>query len=359
MKNSFWNNRKVFITGHTGFKGGWLTLWLKSLGAEICGYALKPESKKSLYYEAEVSKGIDSNLNNILNYKVLSQKISQFSPEVVFHLAAQPLVKKSYKCPQETFSTNISGTINLLESLRHSKTVKSIVVVTTDKVYKNKESKKGYKEDDSLGGFDPYSSSKACCEIITNSYRSSFFNNNNLRIGIATARAGNVIGGGDYAENRLVPDIFKSIEENKALKVRNIKSTRPWQHVLDALNGYIILAESLYHNCQKFSEAWNFGPNFKDCKKVEWILKEFQKKYNFEIIDTSNTMKVHEANILNLDISKSIKKLNWVPKLEINDAIHLTSQWFNLKKNGQLPSQIINDQINYYTDKINNNYSKL
>ena len=351
MKNSFWNNRKVFITGHTGFKGSWLTLWLNSLGAKICGYALKPASKKSLFYEADVSNGIESNFANILNYKVLCEKINNFSPEVVLHLAAQPLVKKSYLKPLDTFSTNISGTINLLESLRYCKNIRSIVVVTTDKVYKNKETKDGYRESDSLGGFDPYSSSKACCEIITNCYRSSFFKNKNLKIGIATARAGNVIGGGDYSENRLVPDIFRSIKEKKAIKVRNIESTRPWQHVLEALNGYITLAESLYYNHKKYSEAWNFGPRSQDCRKVKWILSEFQKKHNFDIIDTSNHINDHESKTLNLDISKSLKKLSWKPYLPINEAIQLTSQWFKQKEGGKLPSQIIKDQINYYEEK--------
>ncbi len=352
VNNSFWKNRKVFITGHTGFKGSWLTFWLKNLGAKICGYALKPESNKSLFYEAEISRGIKSNFENILNIKSLSREIRKFSPEVVFHLAAQSLVKKSYSRPQETFSTNITGTVNLLESLRKCQTIRSIVIVTTDKVYENKESKKGYKESDTLGGFDPYSSSKACCEIITNSYRSSFFNKKKIKTGIATARAGNVIGGGDYSENRLVPDIFKSIEQKKAIKVRNISSTRPWQHVLEALHGYLSLAESLYFNHQKYSEAWNFGPNLQDCKKVAWVLKEFQKKHDFKIKDISSNEKEYESNILNLDISKSLKKLSWKPKLVIDEAIQLTSEWFQLKKNGILPSQIINDQINYYQNKI-------
>ena len=221
MKSSFWNKKRVFITGHTGFKGSWLTLWLKNLNANICGYSLKPKSKKSLFYEANVSDGIHSHFENILNYKELSKKIRQFKPEIVFHLAAQSLVKESFYDPQKTFSTNISGTINLLESLRNCKSVKSIIIVTTDKVYENKESKLGYKESDLLGGYDPYSSSKACCEIITNSYRSSFFNEKGMNVGIATARAGNVIGGGDYSDYRLIPDIFKSIDEKKILKIRN------------------------------------------------------------------------------------------------------------------------------------------
>ena len=205
MKKNFWKNKRVFITGHSGFKGSWLTLWLKILGAQICGFSLKPK-KKSLFVEANISKGIESNFENILNFKKLSNKIKKFSPEIVFHLAAQPLVKASYNNPKKTYSTNIFGTINLLESLKSCESVKSIVIVTTDKVYENKQTKHGYNETDILGGYDPYSSSKACCEIITNSYRSSFFEKKKTT-GIATARAGNVIGGGDYSEFRLIPDI--------------------------------------------------------------------------------------------------------------------------------------------------------
>ena len=308
MKSSFWNKKRVFITGHTGFKGSWLTLWLKNLNANICGYSLKPKSKKSLFYEANVSDGIHSHFENILNYKELSKKIRQFKPEIVFHLAAQSLVKESFYDPQKTFSTNISGTINLLESLRNCKSVKSIIIVTTDKVYENKESKLGYKESDLLGGYDPYSSSKACCEIITNSYRSSFFNEKGMNVGIATARAGNVIGGGDYSDYRLIPDIFKSIDEKKILKIRNKSSIRPWQHVLEALNGYLKLAESLFYDCNRYSEAWNFGPNFNDCKKVDWVLKEFSKEFDFTVKDISKDENIHETGLLKLDISKSKKK---------------------------------------------------
>ena len=232
MKKNFWKDRKVFITGHSGFKGSWLTLWLKNLGAKVCGYSLKPQ-KKSLFYEANIANGIESNFENILNFKKLSEKINKFSPEIVFHLAAQPLVKPSYKNPRKTFSTNIFGTINVLESIRNCKSIKSIVIVTTDKVYENNDSKIGYSEEDVLGGYDPYSSSKACCEIITNSYRSSFFENNLKPIGVATARAGNVIGGGDYSKFRLIPDLFNSIENKTVLKIRNIYSVRPWQHVME------------------------------------------------------------------------------------------------------------------------------
>ena len=349
MKKNFWKDRKVFITGHSGFKGSWLTLWLKNLGAKVCGYSLKPQ-KKSLFYEANIANGIESNFGNILNFKNLSSEIEKFSPEVVFHLAAQPLVKPSYIDPRKTFSTNIFGTINLLESLRNCKNVKSVVIVTSDKVYENKDTKIGYNENDTLGGYDPYSSSKACCEIITNSYRSSFFESKNKSIGIATARAGNVIGGGDYSDFRLIPDLFKSIENKTILKIRNINSIRPWQHVMEALKGYLRLAESMYFNNEKFSQAWNFGPKNNDCKNVGWVLDEFKKKWNFEICKDSQN-KVHETEMLKLDISKSSEELNWKPILCINEAIDLTSEWFRKKGRGEYSENIISEQINCYEKK--------
>ncbi len=350
MKDTFWNKKKVFITGHTGFKGGWLVMWLKSLGAVVCGYSLKPE-KKSLFYESNIAEGIDSNFGNILNYKKLEKKIKDFSPEIVFHLAAQPIVKKSYTHPQKTITTNVIGTFNLLESLRSCKDVRSVVIVTSDKVYENQNLIRGYNEKDSLGGHDPYSSSKACCELITNSYRSSYFSKDNKSIGIATARAGNVIGGGDYSEYRLIPDLFKSIEKNKTLILRNKNHTRPWQHVLEALRGYITLAKSLYIDSEKFSEAWNFGPRLKDCKNVKWIINKFRKNFDFEIKEVSNN-KFHESKLLQLDISKAKKKLRWEPILSVVDAIDLTSEWYKKRGDGERVSKIMLYQINKYKQKL-------
>ena len=349
MKKNFWNNKKVFITGHTGFKGSWLTLWLKKLGADVSGYSLKPK-KKSLFVDANISNGIESNYENILNFRKLSNQIKKFSPEIVFHLAAQPLVKLSYNNPRKTYSTNIFGTINLLESLKNCESVKSIIIVTTDKVYENRQTRRGYNETDMLGGYDPYSSSKACCEIITNSYRSSFFEKKGWSPGIATARAGNVIGGGDYSEFRLIPDLFKSIQNQKVLKIRNIKSIRPWQHVMEALKGYLRLAEQLYFNSEKFSEAWNFGPNKEGCKDVGWVLSQFRKNWNFSIshIQQNN---VYESEMLKLDISKAIKELKWKPILSLNEAIDLTSEWFRKKFSGEFSENILLDQINSYEQK--------
>ena len=349
MKKNFWKNKKVFITGHTGFKGSWLTLWLKKLGADVSGYSLKPK-EKSLFVDANISNGIESNYENILNFRKLSNQIKKFSPEIVFHLAAQPLVKLSYNNPRKTYSTNIFGTINLLESLKNCESVKSIIIVTTDKVYENRQTERGYNETDMLGGYDPYSSSKACCEIITNSYRSSFFEKKGWSPGIATARAGNVIGGGDYSEFRLIPDIFKSIQNQKVLKIRNIKSIRPWQHVMEALKGYLRLAEQLYFNSEKFSEAWNFGPNKEGCKDVGWVLSRFRKNWNFSISHVQQN-NVYESEMLKLDISKAIKELKWKPILSLNEAIDLTSEWFRKKLSGEYSENILLEQINSYEQR--------
>ena len=349
MKKNFWKDKKVFITGHTGFKGSWLTLWLKNLGANISGYSLKPK-KKSLFVDANISDGIESNFENILDFGKLSNKIKKFSPEIVFHLAAQPLVKLSYNNPRKTYSTNIFGTINLLESLKNCESVKSIIIVTTDKVYENKHTNRGYNETDTLGGYDPYSSSKACCEIITNSYRSSFFEKKGWSPGIATARAGNVIGGGDYSEFRLIPDLFKSIQNQTVLRIRNFKSIRPWQHVMEALNGYLRLAELLYFNSEKFSEAWNFGPNKEDCREVGWVLSEFRKKWDFSIFQVQQNND-YESEMLKLDINKAMKELKWKPILSLNEAIDLTSEWFRKKLSGEYSENILLDQIKSYEQK--------
>lgn len=352
MRPNFWKNKRVLITGHTGFKGSWLTLWLKSLGAEILGYALKPEGKQNLYLSAKVQKGIKSVFSDIQNFKKLKKTIDTFSPEIVFHLAAQALVKVSYSNPNETLSTNINGTINLLESLKNGKSIKSIVIVTSDKVYEDKDWDWGYRENDSLGGFDPYSSSKACCEIITNSYRSSFFKNKKNKIGLATARAGNVIGGGDYSKYRLIPDIIRSIENKKILKIRNKYSTRPWQHVLEALRGYLYLAEQLYENPKKYSQAWNFGPDYGDCKEVDWVLKKFKKKFKFNTTSENKNEKFHESNLLRLDISKSKRNLNWNPELTINEALNLTADWYHRISSGEISEKVTLEQINNYQEKI-------
>lgn len=352
IKKNFWENKRVFITGHTGFKGSWLAIWLKEMGANVCGYALRPNGQNYFFHKANVEKGLKNIYGNIVNFKRMSEVIETFKPEIAFHLAAQPLVPKGFSDPRTTYFTNIQGTVNFLDALRESKSIKTIIVVTTDKVYKNNENSIGFKETNELGGFDPYSSSKACSELITDAYRSSFFEKKN--IGVATARAGNVIGGGDCSSDRLVPDIFKSVEFNTKLKIRDKNNIRPWQHVLEALRGYIVLAQSLYFD-KSLSEPWNFGPKKKDCKKVEWIIAKFKKKFNFDFsVEKHN--KIHESCVLKLDTSKSKSKLNWEPILSINDAINLTSDWYIKKFDGHTQDKIAIEQIYNYEKKVIDNY---
>ena len=258
--NNFWKNKKVFLTGHTGFKGSWLAIWLNSLGAKIKGYSLEPPNNSfNLYSEAKVDNFVNSEINDICNYELLCASILKFSPDIIFHMAAQPLVRLSYEDPLKTFETNIMGTANILNAASKSNSVKAIVNITTDKCYENNEWYWGYKETDPMGGKDPYSSSKGCSELVTTAYRESFFRDRN--IGIATARAGNVIGGGDWAKDRLIPDILKSFQNKKEVIIRNPNSIRPWQHVLEPIFGYLLLAENLFNKPKSFSDAFNFGPN--------------------------------------------------------------------------------------------------
>jgi len=272
VDHSFWKNKKVFITGHTGFKGGWMSMWLYSMGAIVKGYSLEPLGKESLYNFASIGDLTNSEIGDIRDLRKLSNSIEDFSPDILIHMAAQPLVIKSYSKPVETFETNVIGTANVLEAARHSKTIKAIINITTDKCYENDGRQKGYKESDPMGGIDPYSSSKGCAELVASSYKRSFFDT--LGIGIASVRAGNVIGGGDWAENRLIPDILRTFSMNQTLSIRNPSATRPWQHVLEPLSGYLMLAEKIYLDPNKYSGAYNFGPEENDVQAVEWIVKK-------------------------------------------------------------------------------------
>lgn len=322
MSSQFWENKKVFITGHTGFKGSWLCLWLSMLGAKVVGYALKPPTSPSLYELCKIDELIDSNIADIRNLPNLKKVIASTSPEIVFHMAAQPLVRESYKVPVDTYSTNVMGTVNLLEAARNCKGVKAIINITTDKCYENIEKTKGYKENEPLGGHDPYSSSKACSEIVTSAYRRSY------GLNAATARAGNVVGGGDWAHDRLIPDFVRAILKGEKLLVRNPKAVRPWQHVLEPLAGYLLLAEKLYKYGSKYAEAWNFGPEKKDAKPVEWIVRQLCGKWGdgacFEIDKRKHP---HEAGYLFLDCSKSKKKLGFKPKWNLEQAIDKIIEW--------------------------------
>lgn len=347
LKN-FWKNKKVFITGHTGFKGSWLSIILAYLESTIDGYSLKPE-KKSLFNKSNIFKSLRSNtyadINNIIKLK---KKIKQSKPEIIFHLAAQPLVLESYKEPLNTFNTNIIGTLNLLEVIRRVKSVKSVVIITTDKVYKIKKKNIHYKELDQLGGLDPYSASKVGAEIVVDSYIKSFFKNSILQNRVSTVRAGNVIGGGDFAKNRLLPDIISTINNRKKLIIRNPDNIRPWQHVLDPLMGYLNLAEKQYKNKINITEhSWNFGPSKSNFKKVIDVVKYIKKKEEFNYSLTKSN-KFKETNILKLNSLKAEKKLKWTSRWNLTEALNKTIEWNNLIKNGASERIICEKQFLIY-----------
>jgi len=327
----FWKNRRVFLSGHTGFKGSWLTLWLIKMGAKVTGYALKPPTTPSLFELLKLKKDMNSVIADIRDLERVKREIKNANPDIVIHMAAQPIVRESYRIPVETHETNVMGTVNVLEAVRSCKNVRVFINVTTDKVYENRELGKSFKEGEPLGGYDPYSSSKACSEIVTAAYRSSFFNPlefNNHGVAVATARAGNVIGGGDWASDRLVPDFVRAVLSDGKIEIRNPGATRPWQHVLDPLNGYLMICERLYNNGPKYAGAWNIGPDLKDCKSVGWIAERF-----CELWGSSKSCSIqkgkhpHEAHFLKLDNSKAKKQLGWYPKWDINEAISRVVEW--------------------------------
>ena len=325
--SSFWKNKKVFITGHTGFKGSWLSLWLQSMDSIVKGYSLNVNTNPSLFKEAKVDLEMDSEIGDIRDLDKLRSSMSKFNPDILIHMAAQPLVRLSYRNPIETYSTNVMGTVNVLEAARSCDNLKSIVSVTTDKCYENKEIQRGYKEDEPMGGHDPYSSSKGCAELVTSAYRRSFFNNDNTA-SIASARAGNVIGGGDWSEDRLIPDIIRAFQKSKPVIIRNPNSTRPWQHVLEPLSGYLVLAQHLYDDGENYTGAWNFGPLDEDCKSVSWILNEMVKLWGKNSKwKLDQDINPHEANFLKLDCSKAASKLNWLPKWRLKESLESIVNW--------------------------------
>ena len=344
----FWRGRRVFITGHTGFKGGWLSLWLQSLGAELQGYALEAPTTPSLFAEADVAQGMRSQIGDVRDGATLSRTLSAFKPEVVLHLAAQPLVRLSYRDPVETYSTNVMGTVHLLEAARHCDSVRAIVNVTTDKCYDNREWVWGYREGEPMGGHDPYSSSKACSELVSSAYRASFLAEG--RAALATARAGNVIGGGDWAADRLIPDILLAFERGEAVRIRNPHATRPWQHVLEPLGGYLCLAEHLVQQGQAFAEAWNFGPLDGDVQPVQWIVDHLAREWGGGArwaVDAGEHP--HEARFLKLDISKARQRLQWQPHWRLGTALSHIVAWHQAWLAGQDMRALCLQQIAQYT----------
>jgi CDP-glucose 4,6-dehydratase len=324
---AFWKGKKVFLTGHTGFKGSWLSLWLQEMGVILKGYALEPNTNPNLFTQAKVAQNMDSQIGDITDLNNIIESMKTFNPEVLIHMAAQPLVRISYQNPVKTYETNVMGTVNVLEAARKCTNLKAIVSVTTDKCYENKEWDWGYRENEPMGGHDPYSSSKGCAELVTAAYRKSFFNNTNST-GLASARAGNVIGGGDWSVDRLIPDILRAFENNKPVLVRNPMSTRPWQHVLEPLSGYLVLAQQLYTENNNVAEGWNFGPKDEDCKPVSWILDKmvamWGKGASWELDINNNP---HEAGYLKLDCSKAAMRLNWHPKWNLEDTLESIINW--------------------------------
>jgi CDP-glucose 4,6-dehydratase len=327
LKAEFWEGKRVFLTGHTGFKGSWLSLWLQSLGAEVTGYSLAPPTFPNLFTVAGVATSMNSLIADIRDLNKLQKAMQTAFSEIVIHMAAQPLVGQSYSDPVETYSTNVMGTVNVLECVRHVPSVKALVVVTTDKCYENKEWPWGYRENEPMGGQDPYSNSKGCAELVTSAYRRSFLQE--YGIAVATARAGNVIGGGDWAVGRLVPDVLKAFEKNQDVYIRNPQATRPWQHVLEPLSGYLTLAERLFSpQGQDYSEGWNFGPNDEDSRPVRWIVDHLALTWgNGASWRQDAGHHPHEANNLKLDISKAKTKLGWNPSWSLQNALENTIHW--------------------------------
>ncbi len=352
--NGIYANKTVFVTGHTGFKGSWLSIWLNELGAKVIGYALDPYTKRDNFVLSNLSDKIIDIRGDVRDSKKLNDAFNKYKPDIIFHLAAQPLVRISFEIPVETYEVNVMGTINLMECIRKSDKTKIGIFITTDKCYDNKEQIWGYRENEPMGGYDPYSSSKGCCELAINSWRKSFFNPEQFEKhgkAIASARAGNVIGGGDWATDRIIPDCIRALEENKPIEIRNPKSIRPWQHVLEPLNGYLLLGQRLFEDPKKYADGWNFGPNLDSIVTV-WEMAEIVVKYygKGNIRDMSNSEDLHEAKLLALDIAKARFKLGWKPVLNIQETIELTVNWYMKYKRGAVYNLCVN-QIKEYINK--------
>lgn len=356
MTRDFWQGKRVLVTGHTGFKGCWLVLWLRRLGAEVTGYALDPPISPSLFELTNSERNISSTLGDIGDLDALNRCLSDAQPEIVFHLAAQSLVKASYGDPVETFRVNVMGTVNLLEAVRQTDSVKAAIIVTSDKCYENQEWLWGYREEDALGGFDPYANSKACAELVTDSFRNAFFTHSDSpahTAAIASVRAGNVIGGGDWAADRLVPDMIRAFTQAQPVIIRNPRAIRPWQHVLEPLAGYLTLAEKLYINGAVFASGWNFGSPAEDAQPVSWVVERLKSFWgegaSSRLDDTGHP---HEANYLKLDCTKARELLHWQPQLNTESALSWTVEWYKAWHLGKDMREVTHHQIACYQELI-------
>jgi CDP-glucose 4,6-dehydratase len=351
---SFWVGKSVFLTGHTGFKGGWLSLWLVSMGAKVTGYALAPNTNPNFFEVARVREGLSqSYIGDIRDLEKLQKAMSDAKPEVVIHMAAQPLVRYSYANPVETYATNVMGTVHVLESIRSQGSVRAVVIVTTDKCYENKEWPWGYRENEPMGGYDPYSNSKGCAELVTSAYRQSYFSLEKYaqhKVAIASARAGNVIGGGDWSADRLVPDAIKAFEASQPLVIRNPLATRPWQHVLEPLSGYLVLSQALYREGVKFDGGWNFGPRDEDARSVQEVVNLLIQNWHSDASwQQDKSEQPHEAHALKLDCSKAKQYLNWVPKWNLEQAILNIAKWQKGFQDGVDMKTLSLEQIGSYS----------
>ena len=346
--NSFWPDKKVIITGHTGFKGSWLALWLSDLDAKVTGYALDPVTDPNLFSVLDFEKSIIDHRGDIRDLSALERVIKSAKPEIIVHMAAQPLVRESYKDPVGTYATNVMGTVNLMEAARTCDSVRVILVVTSDKCYENEEIEYGYREIDPMGGHDPYSSSKGCAELVTSAFRRSFFEEGSA-VAVGSARAGNVIGGGDWAPDRIVPDAMHAFSGKETLKVRNPGAVRPWQHVLEPLSGYMTLCEKMWDQPSEFSEGWNFGPEDESVRTVEEVTIRMSDLWGDHVaLEKSNSSHLHEATLLKLNITKAKEKLGWTPKWDLDTALQKTVSWYKSYYNGENMLEMSLKQIEEY-----------
>ena len=353
MDRKFWAGKRVFITGHTGFKGSWLAVWLQDMGAEVHGYALEPSTDPALFSATAAADDMASSVYaDILDDVALTAAVKAAHPEVVFHLAAQSLVRRSYAAPVETYAVNVMGTVHLLEALRTVSGLRAVANITTDKCYENQEWVWGYRENDVLGGYDPYSSSKTCSEMVSAAYRRSFFDNG-AGVGLATARAGNVIGGGDWAEDRLIPDMVRAWRMRREVRIRNPKAVRPWQHVLEALRGYLMLVERMFDDPRRFSAAWNFGPEYGDARPVEWMVSRFAESLGGgQWQADAQSGAPHEAGLLRLDCSKAHEMLAWRPALRVKEGVDWTAAWYRAFDEGADMRRYTLNQIRTYEARV-------